>query len=64
MLVVPRSLEVVGEIGGLAIIEINDPLNRVFFTIRLDQHWKGHEAEPIRFEYQVIHYLPRRVHVF
>src|SRR5262249_50178026 len=64
MLVAPRRLKVVSEIGGLVVVEIDDPLNRVLLTIRFDQHRKGREGESIRFEYQVIRNPPRGVQVF
>ena len=38
MLETPGSLEIVGIIGRLAFIEIDDPLDGEFFAIRLDEH--------------------------
>ena len=63
MLVDPRGPEVIGVIGVLTIVEIDDLLDAVLIPIGLDEHLIRCERESVRVEEHVIRYAPRRLQV-
>ena len=54
MTVAPGGLKVISEIGGLAVIEADDALDRVAFPVGFHQHGEGCKIEAIWFENQVV----------
>ena len=54
MLVEPRRVEVVREVGWLAIVEVDDLLNAELLAVGLDEHRMRRELEPIGVEEHVI----------
>ena len=63
MLVDPGRAEVIGVIGVLAIVEIDDLLDAVLIPIGLDKDLIRRERESVRVEEQVIRDAPRRLQV-
>ena len=59
----PGGLEVVGVIGGLALIEVDNPLDGVLLAVRLHQHGMRREVEPVGSQHHVIAHFARRLQV-
>ena len=59
----PCGLKVIRVIGGLALVEVHDPLDRILFAIRLDQHGVRSEVEPIGRKDHAIPHFARRLQV-
>ena len=54
VLIAPGCGEVIGKVGGLAEVEINDALDGVFIAIGFDEHRSGAEGDAIRGENHVV----------
>ena len=63
MLEAPGRLEIVRVIGGLALVEIDDPLDGVLLAVRLDQHRMRREVEPVGREHHVIRHFARGLQI-
>ena len=60
----PGGLEVIRVIGGLAFIELYDPLDRILLAIRLDKHGMRREVEPAGREHHVVAHFTRGLQIF